>query len=80
MSWEQPAWFAKTLRARMWEPGVTVKTTEREVLVGANPETFFWTPHHDRSPSLVLIRLEQVAGDELDELPRESFALAGGKE
>jgi hypothetical protein len=31
LSWEQPAWFAKTLMARMWEDGVvTVKTEERD--------------------------------------------------
>ncbi len=51
-SWGQPAWFAKTLMARIWEDGVlTVKTTEREALAGTEPETYFWTPHHERSPA-----------------------------
>ena len=30
VSWNQPAWFARTLMARIWEPDVlTVKTSER---------------------------------------------------
>ena len=60
-SWDQPAWFARTLMARIWEPGVvTVKTRERDALAGTDPQTYFWTPHHDRSPQLVLVRLEQL--------------------
>ena len=36
-SWGQPAWFARTLLARIWEPGVlTVKTEEREALAGTD--------------------------------------------
>ncbi|MEJ1194966.1 MmcQ/YjbR family DNA-binding protein [Pseudarthrobacter sp. CCNWLW207] len=36
-SWGQPAWFAKTLMARIWEEGVlTVKTDEREALRARN--------------------------------------------
>lgn len=77
-SWGQPAWFARTLMARIWEPGVvTVKTLEREALAGTAPETFFWTPHHDRSPQLVLARLESVSPDELVELLEESYRIAG---
>ena len=79
-SWGQPAWFAKTLMARIWEDGVlTVKTDEREALAGTEPDTYFWTPHHERSPQLVLVRLERVGGDELGELLEESFRLAGGR-
>lgn len=79
-SWGQPAWFAKTLMARIWEEGVlTVKTDEREALAGAEPETYFWTPHHERSPQLVLIRLDRVGADELGELLEESYRLAGGR-
>jgi hypothetical protein len=38
LSWEQPAWFAKTLMARMWEDGVvTVKTDERDALAASDP-------------------------------------------
>lgn len=77
-SWGQPAWFARTLMARIWEDGVlTVKTTEREALAGTDPETFFWTPHHDRSPQLVLLHLDRVEADELEELLLESYRLAG---
>jgi hypothetical protein len=78
-SWGQPAWFARTLFARIWEPGVvTVKTTEREALAGTDPQTFFWAPHHERSPNLVLVRLDRVDTDELAELLAESYRLAGG--
>jgi hypothetical protein len=55
---------------------VTVKSEERDVLAGSDPDTYFWTPHHDRSPNLVLVRLGRVTGDELDELLTESFRLA----
>ncbi|WP_309072772.1 MmcQ/YjbR family DNA-binding protein [Arthrobacter sp.] len=79
-SWGQPAWFAKTLMARIWEPGVlTVKTSEREALAGTHPAIYFWTPHHERSPQLVLVRLTRIERDELRELLEESFLLAGGR-
>ncbi len=79
-SWGQPAWFAWTLMARMWDDGVlTVKTQEREALAATAPDTYFWTAHHDRSPTLVLVRLAHVAGDELDELLQESYRLAGAR-
>lgn len=79
-SWGQPAWFARTLMARIWDDAVlTVKTDEREALAGTDPDTFFWTPHHDRSPNLVLVRLDRVADDELVELLGESYRLAGGR-
>ena len=79
-SWNQPAWFAKSLMARMWEEGVlTVKTAEREALAGTDPDTYFWTPHHERSPQLVLARLSRLDDGELAELLEESFLLAGGR-
>jgi hypothetical protein len=78
LSWGQPAWFARTLMARIWEPGVvTVKTDERDALAGSDPQTYFWTAHHERSPRLVLVRLQRVADDELAELLSESYHLAG---
>ena len=78
LSWKQPAWFARTQMARIWEDGVlTVKTTERDGLAAAAPETFFWTPHHERSPLLVLVRLDRVENLELEELLLESYRLAG---
>jgi hypothetical protein len=79
-SWGQPAWFAATLMARMWEDGVlTVKTEEREALAGADPETYFWTAHHERSPLLVLVRLDRIDLAELGELLEESHRIAGGR-
>jgi hypothetical protein len=77
-SWDRPAWFARTLMARMWEDGVvTVKTDEREALAGSEPGTYFWTPHHERSPGLVLVRLARVGTDELTELLHDSYRIAG---
>jgi hypothetical protein len=77
VSWGQPAWFARTLMARIWEDGVvTVKTEERDVLAASDQTTYFWTPHHERSPNLVLVRLHSVADDELDELLQESYRIA----
>jgi hypothetical protein len=78
-SWGQPAWFARTLMARIWEEGVlTIKTNERDALAGTEPGTYFWTPHHERSPQLVLVRLDRIGTDELRELLEESYRLAGG--
>jgi len=78
VSWAQPAWFARTLMARIWEEGVvTVKTEEREALAGTDPQTYYWTPHHDRSPKLLLVRLARVEADELTELLQESYRIAG---
>lgn len=79
-SWNQPAWFARTLMARLWEDGVlTVKTLEREALAGTDPGTYFWTPHHERSPQLVLVRLDRIDVEELAELLEESYLIAGGR-
>ncbi|MDQ2740810.1 MAG: MmcQ/YjbR family DNA-binding protein [Chloroflexota bacterium] len=79
-SWNQPAWFAATLMARIWEDGVlTVKTEERGALAGTDPDTYFWTPHHERSPQLVLVRLDRIEAEELAELLEESYCLAGGR-
>lgn len=79
LSWGRPAWFARTLVARMWDDDVlTVKTLERDELAASDPDTFFWTRHHDRSPLLVLVRLERVDVDELDELLRDSHRIANG--
>jgi hypothetical protein len=78
-SWGQPAWFARSLMARIWEPGVlTVKTEEREALAGTEPDTYFWTPHHERSPQLVLVRLARIDAQLLGELLEDSYRLAGG--
>lgn len=77
LSWKQPAWFAGTLVARIWEDGVlTVKTHERDALLAGNPETYYITPHHERSPNLVLVRLASLQDDELAELIDESYRIA----
>ena len=77
-SWNKPAWFARSLMARMWEDGVlTVKTEEREALAAMSPETYFWTPHHNGSPQLALARLERLDMDELEELLLGSYRIAG---
>ncbi|GAB3278052.1 hypothetical protein GCM10027449_18010 [Sinomonas notoginsengisoli] len=79
-SWNQPAWFAKTLFARIWEPGVvTLKTEEREALAATDRETFYWEiPHHLNSPQIVLVRLERISRGELGEMIQESYRIAGG--
>ncbi len=76
-SWDRPAWFSRTLMARIWEDGVlTVKTEEREALAAEDPETYFWTPHHDRSPQLVLVCLDRIDANTLGELLTESQRIA----
>lgn len=78
LSWGRSAWFARTLMARMWDEDVlTVKTHERDALASVEPDTYFWTSHHDRSPLLVLVRLGRIERDELEELLRESHRIAG---
>ncbi|WP_026532311.1 MmcQ/YjbR family DNA-binding protein [Arthrobacter sp. H41] len=80
LSWNQPAWFAGTLVARIWEDGVvTVKTGERDALLGIDPGTYYITPHHERSPNLVLVRLARLQPDELAELIDESYRIAQGR-
>lgn len=79
LSWGRPAWFARTLMARIWEPDVlTVKSDERQALHATDPETFFWTPHHERSPLLVLVRLDRLDASDLAELVEDSYRIAGG--
>jgi hypothetical protein len=78
LSWGRPVWFTRTLMARMWDEDIlTVKTLERDVLASAEPDTYCWTSHHDRSPLLVLVRLGRIERDELEELLRESYRIAG---
>lgn len=77
LSWGRPAWFARTLMARMWDDDVlTVETSERDVLASTEPDTYFWTDHHDRSPSLLLVRLGRVDPVQLEELLQESHRIA----
>lgn len=78
LSWNRPAWFARTLFARMWDDAVlTVKTAERDALIATQPAVFFVHPHHERYEALVLVRLGAVDLGELTELIDESYRIAG---
>ncbi|TKV27273.1 MmcQ/YjbR family DNA-binding protein [Arthrobacter sp. NamB2] len=78
LSWNRPAWFARTLFARMWDDAVlTVKTVERDALIATQPDAFFVHPHHERYEALVLVRLDAVDLGELTELIEESYRIAG---
>ncbi len=77
LSWGRPAWFARSLMARMWDDDVlTVKTSERAALAATEPDTYYWTDHHDRSPLLVLVRLDRVDAVDLEQLLQESYRIA----
>jgi len=45
---------------------------DKQVLLAANPDTFFTTAHYDGYPA-VLIRLVLITGDELEELLIEAW-------
>ena len=80
LSWNRPAWFARTLFARMWDDTVlTVKTTEREALLATQPGAFLIHPHHEQYDSLVLVRLGRLGHDELTELLEEYYRTAGAR-
>jgi hypothetical protein len=77
LSWNRPAWFARTLFARMWDDTVlTVKTGERDALLATQPGAFFLHPHHERYAALVLVRLGRIDAEELLELVGESYRIA----
>lgn len=77
-SYGTPAFYvAGRIFARLHEdPGVLVcwreNLGEREVLLAADPEKFFTTDHYTGHAS-VLVRLDQVAVDELSELLTEAW-------
>ncbi|MEG9246684.1 MmcQ/YjbR family DNA-binding protein [Arthrobacter sp. Soc17.1.1.1] len=78
LSWNRPAWFARTLFARMWDDTVlTVKTDERAALLATQPGVFLLHPHHERYGSLVLVRLGRLDRDQLGELIEDSYRIAG---
>lgn len=79
LSWNRPAWFARTLFARLWDDtALTVKTSERDALLATQPDVFFSHPHHRQYPSLLLVRLGRIDGDELMELIDDSYRIANG--
>ena len=80
LSWSRPAWFARTLFARMWDDSVlTIKTDERDALLATQPGAFFIHPHHEQYASLVLVRLGRIDPEELRELIDESYRIAGSR-
>ena len=51
---------------------------EKELLIGAEPDKFFTTPHYD-GHAMVLVRLAAVDREELGELLAESWRLRAPK-
>lgn len=51
---------------------------EKLALIDGEPDTFFTTSHYD-GEAIVLVRLDQVAPDEMAELVTESFRLRAPK-
>ncbi len=70
------------LMARLWEDGETlvlkVGFDAREILMAANPETFFTTDHYAGYPS-VLVRLPKVRREEIESLVEEAWRLNAPK-
>lgn len=71
-SYGTPAFrVGKKFMARLWEDGevlvVKIGFDEREILMKADPETFFITDHYQGYPS-VLVRLAKVDPDALREV------------
>lgn len=57
---------------------VMVDQDEKEVLLGAEPDVFFTTPHYDGYPAM-LVRLSAIEPDELQEVLTESWRLKAPK-
>jgi hypothetical protein len=64
-------------RLREDPDALVIWTDERELLLGAEPDKFFTTPHYDGYP-MVLVRVEAVDREELTELLTDSYRLRGG--
>jgi len=58
------------------DAAVVIGSDAQHVLASAEPDTYYWTRHHHRSPLLLLVRLGQVEPDELEELLRDSHRIA----
>jgi hypothetical protein len=76
-SYGTPAFrVGKKFLARLWEDGevlvVKIGFDEREILMKADPETFFLTDHYQGYPS-VLVRLAKVDSDELREVLEQAW-------
>jgi len=70
------------LFARLWEDGETlvlkVGFDAREMLMAANPETFYITDHYVGYP-YVLVRLPQVGREQIEHLIEEAWRLNAPK-
>jgi hypothetical protein len=70
------------LIARLWEDGETlvlkVGFDAREMLMAANPETFYITDHYVGYP-YVLVRLSQVGREQIEHLIEEAWRLNAPK-
>jgi hypothetical protein len=77
LSYGTPAFrVGKKFLARLWEDGETLVVKigfdEREVLMQADPATFFITDHYRGYPS-ILVRLAKVDPDRLREVLTEAW-------
>jgi hypothetical protein len=52
---------------------------DREALVRGQPDVFFFTPHYDGAP-YVLVRLERIEREQLEELIEDAWRLQAPKE
>ena len=64
-------------RLRTDPDGLVVWTDEKELLLGAEPDKFFTTPHYD-GYLMVLVRVAEVDRQELLELLTDSYRMRGG--
>ena len=64
-------------KARIPNPGVVAVTvrylTEKDILIGADPQKFFTEPHYNGFPA-ILVRLEAIGAEELEDLIVEAWS------
>ena len=65
-------------RLRTGPDALVIWSDEKELLLGADPDKFFTTPHYDGYP-MVLVRLDNVDRQELLELLTDSYRMRGGE-
>jgi hypothetical protein len=73
-------YFQKKLLARMKEDGETLAmpVADRNVLIKAQPDVFFTTPHYDNS-NYVLIKLAIIEPGQLKQLLIDSWLMRANK-
>lgn len=75
--WRQPAWFARTMFARMYdEDTLSVKSEESLALIHAQAEPSLVDPYGRGDESTVLVLLGRIDRAELEELLIEPYRLA----